>query len=102
MSSIVNDEDEAVSVTNQKDILTELTKFYTNLYSQKTEGGTRIAVDRFSDGIEFPKLEVEEEAVCEGMVTAEEARRALDSMKNGSAPGGDVLTIKFFNFLGQS
>ena len=51
------------------------------------------------DGIECPKIEVEEAEVCEGMVTAEEAGRALDSMKNGSAPGGDGLTIEFFKFF---
>ena len=57
-----------------------------------------IAVDRFFGGIEFPKLAVEEAEVCEGTVTAEEAGRALDSMKNGPAPDGDGLTIEFFMF----
>ena len=54
MSRIVNDDDEVI--TNQSDILNELATFYTNLYNQKTEreGGTRIAVDKFLEGIEFP------------------------------------------------
>ena len=45
MSRIVNDVDEAI--TNQKD----------NNQKTEREGGTRIAVVTFLEGIEFPKLE---------------------------------------------
>ena len=99
MSRIVNDDDEVI--TNQSDILNELAIFYTNLYNQKTEreGGTRIAVDTFLEGIECPKLEEEEADRCEGLVTTEEVGKALNAMKNGSAPGGDGLTVEFYVFL---
>ena len=99
MSRIVNDDDEAL--TNQSDILNELATFYTNLYNQKTErgGGTRIAVDTFLEGIEFPKLEEEEADRCEGLVTTEEVGQALNAMKNGSAPGGNGLTVEIFKFF---
>ena len=99
MSQIVNDDDEAI--TNQSDILNELATFYTNLYNQKTEreGGTRIAVDTFLEGIEFPKLEEEEADKCEGLVTTEEVGQALNAMKNGSAAGGDGLTVEVYTFF---
>ena len=83
MSRIVNDVDEAI--TNQKD----------NNQKTEREGGTRIAVVTFLGGIEFPKLEEEEADRCEGLVTTEEVGQALNSMKNGSAPGGDGLTVDF-------
>ena len=92
-------DDEVIS--NQSDILNDLATFYTNLYNQKTEleGGTRIAVDTFLGGIEFPKLEEEEADRREGLVTTEEVGQALNAMKNGSAPGGDGLTVEFYNFF---
>ena len=99
MSRIVNDDDEVI--TNQSDILNELATFYTNLYNQKTEreGGTRIAVDTFLEGIEFPKLEEEETDRRESLVTTEKVGQALNAMKNGSAPGGDGLTVEFYKFF---
>ena len=99
MSRIANDHDEAM--TNQSDILNELATFYTNLYNQKTEreGGTRIAVGTFLEGIEFPKLKEEEADRYEGLVTTEEVGQALNAMKNGSAPGGDGLTDEFYKFV---
>ena len=80
--------------------MNELATFYTNLYNQKTEreGGTRIAVDTFLEGIKFPKEE-EEADRCEGLDTTEEVGHALNAMKNGSAPGGDGLTVEFYKFF---
>ena len=94
MSRIVNDDE---AITNQSDILNELATFYTNLYNQKTErgGGTRTAVDTFLEGIEFLKSNEQEADRCEVLVTTEEVGQALNSMKNGSAPGGDGLTVEF-------
>ena len=98
ISRIVDDDE---VITNQSDILNELATFYTNLYNQKTEreGGTRIAVDTFLEGIEFPKLEEEEADRCEGLVTTEEVGQALNAMKNRSAPGGDGFTVDIYNFF---
>ena len=81
--------------------MNELATFYTNLCNQKTEreGGTRIAVDMFLEGIVFPKLEEEEADRCEGLVTTGEVGQALNAMKNGSAPGGDGLTVEFYKFF---
>ena len=75
--------------------MNKLATLYTNLYNQKTEheSGTRIAVDTFLEGIEFPKLE-EEADRCEGLVTTE-VGQVLNAMKNDSAPGGDGLTVEF-------
>ena len=74
---------------------------YTNLYNQKPgrEGGTRIAVDTILEGIEFPKLDGEEADRCEGLVNTEEVGQVLNSMKNGSVPGGDGLTVEFRCFF---
>ena len=102
MSRIVNDDDEVI--TNQSDILNELATFYINLYNQKTEreGGTRIAVDTFLEGIEFPKLEEEEADRCEGLVITEEVGQALNAMKTARLPAGTALLLNFISFSGLS
>ena len=57
-----------------------------------------MAVDTFLEGTEWPKLEEGQPDRCEGLVTKEEVGQALNSMKNGSAPGGNGLTVDSFFF----
>ena len=50
---------------------------------------------------DIPILDENDAATCEGTVTLEGTSAALNSMKNGSAPGYDGITIEsscnFFN-----
>ena len=34
---------------------------------------------------------------CEGLLTIEECKKALDSMQNGKSPGCDGITAEFYN-----
>ena len=56
-------------------------------------------VGAFMNEEQFPKLDKEESLQCEGMISEDEAGLALCSMKNGSSPGRDGLTIEFMNFF---
>ena len=84
-------------ITNQTEVLEEQVKFYSTLYSQNT-GIENIeeVVNDFIHNENFPKLEEDEALICDGLITHEEAGDALKSMKNGSAPGSDGLTVEFF------
>ena len=39
---------------------------------------------------------------CEGLVTEEECRQAIVSMKHNKSPGSDVLSVEFLNVLGTT
>ena len=71
----------------------------TIIRKQNVKVALELLLSLFLEGIEFPKLEEEEADRCEGLVTTEEVGQALNSMKNGSAAGGDGLTVDFLNLF---
>ena len=50
--------------------------------------------------INTPKLSDEDELICEGKLSMEECRSALQSMSNGKSPGSDGLTRVLYLLLG--
>ena len=89
-------------ITDQAGLLQEQVNFYKQLYNHHTDNtGTDIRddVNNFVEGLEFPKLTDNESLACEGLISYEEATEAIKSMKNGSAPGCDGLTIEFIKFF---
>lgn len=91
---------DGIVVTNQFDVLEEQVQFYKTLYNQKTEvSNAEEAVDIFIRHEVLPVLTSEESKSCEGMISVEEASFALSSMKNGSSPGYDGLTVEYFKFF---
>ena len=87
-------------VSNQQDVLQELTSFYGRLYNQKvTSTNIEEEVDTFLENEEFPRLSEEDIDSCEGLISLEESTSALKMMKNGSAPGSDGITIEFLKFF---
>ena len=87
-------------IVNQGDILKEQVKFYTGLYNQTTES-TNITedVNEFMNNEDYPKLSQEQSNSCEGLVTCDEISKAVYSMKNGSSPGCDGITVEFIKFF---
>ena len=47
----------------------------------------------------LPKLNEERSGSLEGLITYEEAAKALKSMKNDKSPGTDGMTVNFFKFF---
>ena len=87
-------------LTKQEDILKEQVRYYSDLYTQNTETQTTHEdTTTFMENVNIPKLTAEEKMTCEGLIEEEEAAYALHSMKNGSAPGSDGLTIEFMKFF---
>lgn len=86
-------------ITNQGQILEEQVKYYQNLYSQETNENSELLVNDFLVNEKFPCLEDNEADYCETEITLKEATYALASMKNGSAPGNDGITVEFIKFF---
>ena len=55
--------------------------------------------DNFCCDITTPKLSEAKQALCEGLITTNEAGCALSKMNNDSAPGIDGLTASFYKFF---
>ena len=92
---------ETGEITNdQKQILLEQKRFYKTLYSDPhtcDSDITNIENDIFTYGL--PKLTVEEQNICEGLITEEECLKALKNMKNGKSPGCDGFTVEFYKLF---
>lgn len=98
MSSLKNHEGEIF--TNKDDIMKIQVDFYKDLYSQKIDFfQQRQKFDDFCKAITIPQLTDEKRNSCEGLVTSEEAAKALSLMRNDSAPGSDGLTASFYKFF---
>ena len=83
-------------ITDPKDILNEQMKFYESLYEKRNLPGTQY--DFFPD--DFNQILTEEEKkVCEGLITEDECKTALQTMKNNKSPGSDGITTEFYKLF---
>eukprot|EP00745_Piridium_sociabile_P017317 TRINITY_DN26057_c0_g1_i12.p2 TRINITY_DN26057_c0_g1~~TRINITY_DN26057_c0_g1_i12.p2 ORF type:complete len:330 (+),score=21.92 TRINITY_DN26057_c0_g1_i12:2115-3104(+) len=92
--------DNGITVSKQMDVLNEQARFYSTLYSKTdTDKNIKDMVSSFVQGEEFPKLNSNEAAMCEGLMNEQETSSALSRMKNGTSPGNDGLTVEFLKFF---
>ena len=90
MARIINQNEDVL--TNQKDILQEVHKFYKTLYTD-----VQVQDCKIRDLVkEIPRLNEREADNLEGEITLEEATCALKTMKNNKSPGSDGFTAEFF------
>ena len=80
---------------NQKDILSEIKTFYKTLYSKKDVMNDPVKHSVFFNE-NIPKLNEEEQQMCEGVVTINECFEVLGTFKNNKTPGNDGLTAEFY------
>ena len=89
-------------LSDSKDIRKEMNDFYQDLFSE--EEVDLEAQDWLSDQLSM-SLDEQEQASCEGLLTIEECREALNGMDTGKSPGIDGLTaesyIAFWAVLGS-
>ena len=82
-------------LTNSRDVLEELRHYYRNLYSSE-----RVDSHLFLQNIQNRiKLNLDDAAHCEGLLSAEDCRTALFSLPNGKSPGSDGLSVDFYKFF---
>lgn len=97
-SKIINviEQDNGTCITNQKEILHETSKYYENLYSCRDNTLNNIDLNIYMQNSNMPKLNEEESAQLEGILTHEEAGQTLKNMKNNKSPGTSGFTVDFF------
>ena len=89
--------------TDQSQILLEQYRYFSNIYNQSHKRvDVKESAQQFMKDEYFPTLEESDANSCEGNVSLEEASTAINSMKNGSAPGSDGLTIEFMKYFWDS
>ena len=82
-------------ITDEKEINTELFKFYKALFEPKINVSNALIQD-YLNRIEIPKLTKEQSQKCEGEITEEELLKALKKMPNNKSPGNDGITKEFY------
>ena len=86
----INDTD---FVTTDKDILSECTVFYKNLYTSKKPDSLQ---STFFCEVNSASLTNEEQTLCEGPLTQMECLEALKKMESDKTPGTDGLPAEFY------
>ena len=83
-------------ISNPKEILKELNKFYQNLYSENGKKPSIETKNKFLKNENIPVLDQEESKQCEGQLTMNECFQALESFECNKSPGNDGLTAEFY------
>ena len=80
-------------LSDSKDIRKEMNDFYKDLYSE--EEVDLEAQDWLLDQLSM-SFDEQQQASCEGFLTVEECREALNGMDTAKSPGIDGLTAEFY------
>lgn len=80
-------------VTTDRDILSECTAFYKNLYTSKKPDSLQ---STFFSEVNSTSLSNEEQILCEGPLTQTECLEALKKMESDKTPGTDGLPAEFY------
>jgi len=81
-------------ITKQHEILNEVVSFYEQLYSIKKVDLND--VNEYLKDCKINKLSENDKNNCEGLITIEECHKVIVQMTKNKAPGGDGLTIEFY------
>ena len=84
-------------VYDDKDILNEISKFYTNLYSGNTIS-TPI-IDDYLNNIDLPRLSGKEIKICDNPFSETEFKETVQKLKPNKSPGPDGLIPEFYQLF---
>ena len=95
-----------VITTDPYQILEEQKRFYNSLYeSQSNDINDKIS-ETFLSNLKMPTLSEEQKQSCEGEISFEELKSALNSFQNNKSPGNNGLPIEFhktcWNLINES
>ena len=94
-STITKITDENKLITNQKDVLASLDKFYKNLFTNKNTKSVS-SCKKILQNLETPTLNVEEQHFLNNEISVDELFMALSEMQDGKSPGNDGLSCEFY------
>ena len=84
-------------VYDNKDILNEILKFYTNLYSSNT--ASTLIIDDYLNNIDLPKLSGNKMKICDNPFSESEFKKAVQKLKPNKSPGPDGLIPEFYQLF---
>ena len=87
---------EGTLVTDPKNVMHEIEKFYSALYKNDCLTPSTNLLDSFLENPEIPRLTAEDAHTCEGKFTADECFKSLQLFENNKSPGEDGLTVQFY------
>jgi len=82
-------------ITNQAEILNEISAFYEQLY-KKIDTDTDVN-NAFLTQQNIPQLSDAEKISCEGLITVQEVESILGKLKKNKSPGNDGIPVEFYN-----
>ena len=87
-----------VNTMDQTKILEASLDCYKNLYSSQSNVSQNddLPVNMFLRVPNIPRLSEEQKASCEGRISKEECKQALESFDPGKTPGNDGLLVEFY------
>ena len=86
-------------ITDQKEILNELRKYYQNLFKSKDAGLLDCSTHDLQNLSGFKMLSENDANSLEGRLTINEISKALKAMKNQKCPGIDSFSADFFKIF---
>ena len=84
-----------VEITNKQTIISEIKKFYMNLYTSVSDEPP-VACSQFLENVDLPTLSPEEIDFLNQPVTKDDLKASIKKSKNGKSPGSDGLTREFY------
>ena len=86
--------DKGITYSEDDEILNVASKFYTKLYTSKTQSVD--AINEFLDKVNLPELSPERQNSCEGIISQQECEDALKKIKSNKSPGDDGIPTEFY------
>ena len=87
-------------ITGNSEILHYCRNYFKQLYSSvATVTTAKLQMECFWENFNFPTLSEEEKAMCEGPLTADECKFALNGMMNNKSPSVSGFGKEFFHFF---
>ena len=88
--------DDNTEVIEQKEILDELSSFYSKLYAESMYDDSNEKI--FFTNL-IPRIKMNEQLLCDEAINMEECTAALKKMKSNKSPGTDGLTAEFYQYF---
>ena len=87
---------EGTLITDPKNVMHEIEKFYTDLYKDDSLTLSIDLLNSFLENPEIPRLAADNALICEGKFTVAECFKSLQLLENNKSPGEDGLTVEFY------
>ena len=87
------------TVEEQKDILSQLQLYYTNLYTSTTKNINTDNVQQYITKQKLLKISEEDQQQLNADFTEEEIKKTIKNMANNKTPGTDGFPIEFYKFF---